>query len=60
MLKHKTFSASSEAELDTAVNAFVGRQTSDSRTISREIKQYNFFVSGGVFYAAIVYDDKDL
>lgn len=60
MLKHKTFSASSEAGLDTAINAFVGRQTSDSRTTSREIKQYNFFVSGGVFYVAIVYDENNL
>lgn len=60
MLKHKTFSAASAVDLDVAVNEFIGRSNSDSRTTSREIKQYNFFVSGGVFYAAFIYDETNL
>lgn len=54
-MNQKTFSASSIQSLDILVNAFIGRQVVDGRTVIRTVLFMQTFVSGGNFYTTIIY-----
>lgn len=58
---HKTFSSTAvtgptnEFEaLDLAITNYLGRQTVDSRTVLRELINYNSFISGTKIYVTLV------
>lgn len=58
--KFKTFSASTSNALDNFVNAFIGRQTFDGRSIERKVYFSTAFYTGSLYCVSIVYSEENL
>jgi hypothetical protein len=60
LVKQKTFLGADEPELDRKVNAFIGRQDVDGRTVFRKVIFTDFAVSGGALCKTIIYEETNL